>query len=882
MNSQPVSKMFRYILLSCALISAFQLMLGCNGDTGPAGPAGSAGGTVVNATTLTTDQWASTQFTGTVTSVTMASQPMVRFKVTDANGKPVAGLTATSQNATATLPGLTQLGFTIAKLVPGTNGSPSRWVSYIVTTVPTFKSASDHTIVPVAGSKPNTDTQGTLVDNGDGTYQYTFFRDITQAKAIVAGLTDSGNNRKADLGDLTFDPNLVHRLGIQIGGYARGTGSNTADGVTLVPEIHIGSPANVIYDFIPATGQVVAPSRDIVLMSSCQECHVKFTTVHGGNRQDPRYCVLCHTDQRKYGTAEATTTPTGYSGSTSMINGQAVGNFIPFIHRLHMSERLIKTGYNYAGILFNDITYPQDIINCRKCHKGDTPAQLAVTPQGNNWKTNPSRVACGACHDGIDFATGTGTTLNGATTGHANSNFAQADDSLCATCHDAAAIETFHRSTFATPNNPSAPPAGIASFVYEISSATVATTNTAALTSNVATVVFRIKKDGTPVIFNTFAPGGTVLLNGFTNVGPNFVVSYGAPQDGITAPSDWNSGHTSISIQSIWDGTNGTLSGPDANGFYTAVLGGGTLNNVAQNVPVGATMVTVGLKDPFVQTGLAGYPNGLSRPGIADFKAAAGQTARRVIIDAARCNKCHEQLGSGPIDLTLTPAQVSAPGFHTGNYNVANCAMCHTPNQSSGGWSASFRVWVHGIHGASKRSVPFTWHAVSATDTFAGVTYPGILSNCEQCHLPGTYDFSAPQYTQGLINNMLYVLTARGFYDPAGATAFRNSPYVLQDTTANRYGTNNYTVAFAAGTGAVTITDADPGTLVSSPITATCSACHDTSAAIAHMRSNGGVFYATRASLPRDANGKLSITESCLVCHGKGTIEDIKVVHGIK
>ena len=51
--------------------------------------------------------------------------------------------------------------------------------------------------------------------------------------------------------------------------------------------------------------------------------------------------------------------------------------------------------------------YSQDIRNCEKCHD---PAN-AATPQAGLWKTNPNRLACGSCHDGIDFATGVGLTL---------------------------------------------------------------------------------------------------------------------------------------------------------------------------------------------------------------------------------------------------------------------------------------------------------------------------------------------------------------------------------------------------------------------------------------------------------------------------------------
>ncbi len=104
---------------------------------------------------------------------------MVTFQVTDASGHGIKGLGFTSQNATAMYPGLANLAFAIAKLVPGTNGSPSKWVSYIVTTSPT-KTAGE------TPTRPTTDNIGTLVDNGDGTYKYTFYRDITKVKDLVA------------------------------------------------------------------------------------------------------------------------------------------------------------------------------------------------------------------------------------------------------------------------------------------------------------------------------------------------------------------------------------------------------------------------------------------------------------------------------------------------------------------------------------------------------------------------------------------------------------------------------------------------------------------------------------------------------------------------
>ena len=89
------------------------------------------------ATDASAAAWAALAPKATVTSVTIASPPVVNFAVTDADGHPVIGLGNTSQSSTATIAGYTNLAFALAKMVPGTNGAPSKWVSYIVTTVPT-------------------------------------------------------------------------------------------------------------------------------------------------------------------------------------------------------------------------------------------------------------------------------------------------------------------------------------------------------------------------------------------------------------------------------------------------------------------------------------------------------------------------------------------------------------------------------------------------------------------------------------------------------------------------------------------------------------------------------------------------------------------------
>ena len=43
--------------------------------------------------------------------------------------------------------------------------------------------------------------------------------------------------------------------------------------------------------------------------------------------------------------------------------------------------------------------FPAVLANCEACHTGNAKNVA-------NWKTVPSRAACGSCHDNVNFATG--------------------------------------------------------------------------------------------------------------------------------------------------------------------------------------------------------------------------------------------------------------------------------------------------------------------------------------------------------------------------------------------------------------------------------------------------------------------------------------------
>ncbi len=969
----------RVPLAAVLTTAALALLSACKGDQGPPGPpgpagdAGPGGATVIvlpsnsqPPTDAASAAWAALQPQISVQSVTISSPPRVSFTVTDAAGHGLVGVGNTSQSSTATVPGLTNLSFALAKLVPGASGSPSKWVSYIVTTVPTTTAAA-------APSRPSTDNTGTLEDHGDGTYTYTFYRDVTQIKAQVDGMTVSGSNNKADLGDLTYDPSLVHRLTIQLSGSAPGTGSNTPNGATNVPGVSLQRPVDFIYDFDPRTGQAVASSgRDMVVTTNCNTCHQVLGGIpgdnpessgagfHGGNRNEVRYCVVCHTEQRKYGRTEATGDPDTltFSGSTYRFYDRAIGNLPNEIHKIHGGGVLAWKKYNYADVEFNEIHYPQDLRNCNKCHDASNPA----TPQAANWMNVPSRLACGACHDGIDFATGKGVTLADAAkgltetttfNGFAHGGFQQPDDSVCVQCHSSQRVDVDTAHIPVTPpnpgnsllaggtnsntnsawilSNPARKPAGAIVVTYDIKSVSVDANRRPVM-------VFRMLQDGQPKNLNVFgstqvnpATGQQEIWDNFMGA-PSLYFVFAVPQDGFNTPADFNA-TVSGYLRTIWNNSAtgngaGTLTGPDGDGYYTGTLTGVT-------IPTDAVMLTGGMGYsynvtstlPLTQTNLEKYPvtaptaspapacatsttNACRAGGLIVIapnvnKVADGFTGRRPIVEDKRCNACHQELGTFTED-----------AFHAGQRNDGTtCSWCHTPNRTSSAWSADSVYFVHAIHGGAKRTTEFTWHAATATSSFAEVHYPGILNFCEGCHVPGAYDFRN-QASEDALPNRLYRAVATGAFNTVAGQTIKTysssctpgqstsdetsvhalSPYVAGAAAAPAEPLPNYGTGFSFNAGAIASNGCTPsGTafsigsgqttedvpaantsyqtnLVISPITSVCSSCHDSDADLAHFELNGGSFYKARSAA-------LDTVETCIICHGPGRTADIKEVH---
>ncbi len=902
---------------------------GAAGPQGPAGPAGTAGtpgtpgssgtpGTSsagsVNLAAITSEAWASANFKAEISKVTVSSPPVVEFSVTDATGAPVVGFEKlASKSATATIASYPNFGFTIAKLMPRTDSKPSSWVNYVVTSVSTTTGA-------VSAARPSTDNIGKLeaVADKPGSYKYTFYRDVPAVKAQIDGMTFSGNNRKDDLGDLTWQPNLPHRLVIQIAGAAPGTGSNTPTGTQVTPTVNLENALNVVYDFIPATGKVLTSAeltREDVNIDSCNVCHGKLA-LHGGSaRVETRYCVACHTDQRAYGRAMATSTlgmfpaltetksvnaATGitsysYSPDTYVADGEVSGNFTTLIHKIHNGTSLVKENYHYAGLAFNNKGFSKlggGQRMCTTCHD----SSIAAT--ADNHKKLPSRQACGACHDGINWQTGGGSTLADKaavvkpgdmlkTSGHIGR--AQADDAQCALCHTPDYIKIDHRMENLTKNNTYILP-GLASFTYDIKDVSVNAGNDLIIEFGIKQ---RVAPSTTETLVTLVPPAASVpaSLAGFSG-GPSFLLAFAVSQDGVAMPVDYtNTGAKQaqprgVSIANLLN-TNNAANGnivpsTTTTGYYKATIRG----TGAWAFPLGAKLRTVALQGYYTQlnapTNLQGGVGSVGRHAISVIKTVTGDTARRVVVDNAKCAGCHEWFEG-----------------HGGNrvYETQVCAMCHNPGLPTSGrgisdatllaynfsikdnkllteWgfnktlsnaalqfpvtSNNLKDMIHGIHAGRDRVMPFqdardrTPAAITLLD-LRRMDFPGKLGNCETCHV------TTASNTQKSYN------------------------FVPANTLMSTY--ESVDAAYAAGMAGGTATTAmaktalntlNSGDMVVTPFTASCVSCHDNAAAKAHVSLNGGYVNVSRATAL--AAGGAS-AESCAVCHGPTREFDAAKVH---
>jgi OmcA/MtrC family decaheme c-type cytochrome len=229
-----------------------------------------------------------------------------------------------------------------------------------------------------------------------------------------------------------------------------------------------------------------------------------------------------------------------------------------------------------------------------------------------------------------------------------------------------------------------------------------------------------------------------------------------------------------------------------------------------------------------------------------DFAITGTAVARRLVVDIAKCDVCHDVLSLHGNNRT------DEPGV---------CVVCHNPNATdasqrptaagvlTGGTDGKleeaidFKTMIHGIHAGQADQGGFRVKGITiygfggSVNDFSTLVFPGKLNDCAMCHAGTSYQLTGP------------------FWDAPTAKGI----------LANTF-----------NTGASTTDPAD--NLRITPIAAVCSSCHDNAVAKVHMQDafNAGNFSATQAQI------NLLPPEACSFCHGPGRVEDVQVVHGVK
>ncbi len=750
-----------------------------------------------------------------VAAVTVASPPKVNFTVFS-DGAVKKDLTVSN------------VRFAIAKLVPGTNGDIDQWVSYINRTETATANVGPGGKPVLASAKqattenPGAAQASQLVFNNDGYYTYTFSLDITDPAKTMG---------------VTFEPNRTHRIAIQLS-YVNRAGETVR--------------VNPYFDFtVDASGKSVAvtdPAKTRVMadIASCNGCHEKLA-LHGGGRVDTQYCVMCHNP----GTTDA--------NSGNVLTMQTM------VHKLH-AGRLLHTqkaaggedyviwGFRDSKHDYSEVGFPQDLRNCSVCHDGSNPK----TPQGDNWKTRPSKESCLTCH-----ANNAGSSWNTSHTLFYNGADPKAQpNSTCVACHTTGALSPA-RVHFNQVE------ANSAKYKMNIESATF---DSAA--RKVTVKYFLSDPTNNNAAYNLVTPdctgaGATLSCSNQTRFGNlRLYLAYQnlvGQSTAVTEFSAFNNGGSAANVFA-YKGTN------DGSNKYTIDIPLPADSAIA--VAAGtARVLSIGqIKEPKLVAKSAADPrpealppelvNVLAQNTFKDVVLSGTLTPRRVVVSNEKCNVCHGALGATSGSNTLANA------FHGGARNtIEACQLCHDSTRSSSTVmtnglnlreSYHFKRMIHGIHGNSKRNHPFT-HGNNIIGPFskdgfltaAGLTLTGETVPAGTPLPPGTENYAAEvAYPDlGLSCNACHV----------------NDSYKLDRGPLG----SNVTLR---------VTGTDPRTYnVISPQAATCTACHDSPQAIGHVTTFGNASFGNRTQAQ-----SLLTRETCTDCHASGGFKGVDIVHGLR
>jgi OmcA/MtrC family decaheme c-type cytochrome len=457
--------------------------------------------------------------------------------------------------------------------------------------------------------------------------------------------------------------------------------------------------ANVEFDFRP-DGQTPTDTWDKTANAACNTCHNPLSA-HGGSRQDVKLCATCHQPQ--------TTDPD--TGNTVDLK--------VMIHKIHRGEDLpsvqagtpyVIIGFNNTPLDFSTVVFPQDIRNCATCHAPKNTDNGDVITQAPNWYTFPGRAACQSCHDDVNFDTG----LN-------HPGGAQADDSACATCHQPQGAE-WDASVIGAHTVPfkSTQLKGVKAQIASV-------TNTAP--GQNPTVLFTItQNDGTPIPPSAFT---TVNSDGTTSSGLNLLMS-GPTTDYALPPQIRERADAATVSGTSYSYTFKTPIPADATGTWGFSIEA-RLTVTLNPAPSDTTTVRDAAFNPVFY---AVVTDSVAVP-------------RRVVVDIAKCNMCHDRLA-----------------LHGSNrLNPQECVFCHNPVANDGESppeSIDFKRMIHRIH----TGVDLTHDYSIGGDSFNDVLFPGDRRDCQKCHTTDADGVGTEQVSETPPPGLLATDTPKDWYTP--------------------------------------------------------------------------------------------------------------------
>jgi OmcA/MtrC family decaheme c-type cytochrome len=199
-----------------------------------------------------------------------------------------------------------------------------------------------------------------------------------------------------------YNANLTHRIGMIFT-------TNPATG-TAVDNVN-----NATFDFVPSGAK--AETRNIVTMANCATCHAG-RKIHKGYATE--LCVTCHNQN--------TSDPSAASASTTV-------DLKYIVHKLHYKG----TAQWVHGETFgtgNMVGFPGNVMKCQVCHDENAtkPGTSTKLENAANWYTTPTAEACGTCHDDT---VATAHIQNTGTTGFGTPGAVE----MCTVCHGAGSAD---------------------------------------------------------------------------------------------------------------------------------------------------------------------------------------------------------------------------------------------------------------------------------------------------------------------------------------------------------------------------------------------------------------------------------------------------------